>query len=1114
MNNSDFFVNPLKPLHFLSVFSYINTLSDVFYSENLLTIQDQFKPIPIVNSLCEYLHKNNESTETKMLLSHILLLKGSDLYGSKENETVDLDYANAMIDHIIGSIVFSKYINSFGYLAALVNSTNNLTLSFFKQKVVKDLKSAKYLNEDGSVSNMSELTVKWVTEKLIFPLFPQPEYDLKIIDVDYIYAQAGLILARSARINPHNISFDEFIAISQSIEEAVLQGQIDKSALKIFELPALLYFAHKKKEFFRKEKIVNIISSEHFWTDAFNLLFSDLNVTYEKITKLQEENPAYQFNLALSGYKNRTKLAEDTLRNLCPLENESDYTTEVKEYKYYNSNWYCKKDNRLLPDINKLYSEQNKKIADKFFLLEKALIRKAFDENLTKLIDSQNVTIFPLKVRSTPVGTRHSLNQKVNYSTDIFLIRINKIPHIYALIRNENNISLLSAEPDMELFVQKLGLKKGSNFVIPSPSKPIKDSSQTFENFTTNIAKPRAEHFQNQLDLHGYEATTGEKVIEVLKQFIPFYPCKEAYERGRTEEIAFTCMLDLFAVIPFAGEFINIGFKLTNAGLKSLLIGASTNIKTAVLRTSISLALKSGIRVISGEVAKEFSKIITLELFKDVAIATFRLLDPGLEFAYILGKSAVKAIHNLFSIIGKKVPSLSRVLQSFKNVKQKVEVTPKQVGLFNDHKIYVNSISGVDGYGCKYILLPEGKVEFRRVLGYKSEQLVTVIRVTKKGRIIYKKFDLKTAETYGPEMEIRNDILQMVIPSLAVRLKMIKVIGLNGGGKLPSERLADQNAMLERREEAVSLVVRYSQISEDLARETLSQYVLEETKSPVKFAEGWIIFGEVPEWSKVLKLVDRKIFESLRYDAHLEDLHLTEEVAVKRINEFYGENYVKDVTQSDPSILFQIYSGNLLHSSVTFEDYYAITNWVGSGYTRIMFANPEAWRMQSAFYRLALRQADDSAELLSRVLYRGESRMDLNLVSLSEGQIYEFNRFVSFSEDSDISKGFLNLEGGWATEIFYELTLDSPFLAANIYRVFPTPQKEAVILPEVKFLIEKVEHLMMEGCLVVKVHMKNLPVSKPEWLAQLTNNIKLRQDWEDQFFTQSVINDFDVSLLN
>ncbi|XP_043465955.1 uncharacterized protein LOC122500879 isoform X2 [Leptopilina heterotoma] len=103
-------------------------------------------------------------------------------------------------------------------------------------------------------------------------------------------------------------------------------------------------------------------------------------------------------------------------------------------------------------------------------------------------------------------------------------------------------------------------------------------------------------------------------------------------------------------------------------------------------------------------------------------------------------------------------------------------------------------------------------------------------------------------------------------------------------------------------------------------------------------------------------LKDPKLYEKLRFNLYLE-VGLSKRAAIERMHNIYNQeemNLIKD----NPEKLFADYLTNKLFDKITFDDYYAIKNFLVNDFPTINVEHHIFWRMKKALYSLVIRQWD------------------------------------------------------------------------------------------------------------------------------------------------------------
>ncbi|XP_043484484.1 uncharacterized protein LOC122512618 [Leptopilina heterotoma] len=199
------FVSPLDTIQIISIFSYVNSLSDFLFIEKYLDKEDQYKHIPIVNALYNYLDDTNDINlhhrlDYKNRKVHLAksLINNTDFYGAKDGEIPDSHFVDKLIEYIVSSLVFEKFTGVYGFIGDILSSVDNDSYQYLMQRFKRSLFGLKFDNEDGKQSVLESRAVYSTFSDIIEPLFPKPKnVTIRVTSVDYIYAQAGKMFLNS-----------------------------------------------------------------------------------------------------------------------------------------------------------------------------------------------------------------------------------------------------------------------------------------------------------------------------------------------------------------------------------------------------------------------------------------------------------------------------------------------------------------------------------------------------------------------------------------------------------------------------------------------------------------------------------------------------------------------------------------------------------------------------------------------------------------------------------------------------------------------------------------------------------------------------------------------------
>ncbi|XP_051154611.1 uncharacterized protein LOC127277492 [Leptopilina boulardi] len=1119
------FISPLETVQVLSVFNYINILSDFLYTEQYLDKNDQHKRIPIVNALYHYLliDKNNKNIQRRKVYLTKKLINGTDLYGAKENETPDLYFIETLFTHIINSLVFDRFVNIFGFIANCIQYTRDDSLINLQHYIKKVLISLTFENEYGDDSELIPLAVDTIFNDLIVPLFPQPTiYPINVTSVDYIYAMAGNMFLRSKETNLFdkylNIrgkvderKYQEYIEIGHVIEQLVLAEKVDKLALRIFALPALINYVYKERK--NLESIQEIVNSEHHWQEAYRHLFTYLNNSFSVMEKIQDNNYRYQFYSAMSNFKNRSTLAREIIEMNCIEISEMVMKSEIIRYENNPQNYKClfPYNDNPLDDLNFLYQETISNITKKYYIYELESSRSVFGNNFINQIDNTTVIVSKglfryfyyggLGITADPV-------QMINASHDLLQFYYPKIEkyEYYALVRHKYNVSLIKEADNPKLFRKTLELDE--NEILRSNQFPtiLKSEEEKFENILKKIATERADVFHKSLESGGYDETQQEWWINFSKSLIPFYSCIKNIKKQNLQEASFLCPLDVLFFIPVAGEIGNIAGKTLSTVGRGFLMITETTLRTLTIRTSIKTLLRVTGKTIVEELSR-FGELFTRETFQNLGISLLRFIDPGFELAFTIGSRGLRCIKALVLQAERRLSTESQFLrEQLFRAEYTLSHYSQRVDQIFKKDVYVNTILGVNsGYGYKYILANGRVAEIRTVYPSLEIPLVRQTEKTNQFKPVkkYSKIDLNTGElipeTYFEDQEgiILSEEKTFEFNFVSLESSLSEGPNLSCDGKCPKSHK-------ERFAEALNYA--QGKISQEVVQEELKKYAFPiKEKTELDFVSDWIKNKELPNWAENYKIEEAEIFYDLRNREVFDNIQLTRIEARQRIESIYPPEYEY---YGSAGIRAEFITTDFIKKKAyklqAFEDYFAIRNYCSAGYKRITANTNEARQMKNAIYRLAIRQSEDFIHDYAKVLFRGENRVSESIDKLFvPGEELIFHRFTSTTRKLEAALAFTGSSRYPFRKVVYEMEFSQPYLRANVEDLSPLEEYESILLPGTKFQIREVIYESgNQNYVIVKLKHKHELITKAEWQMQVMNEIKKLKDTQTLFYAK------------
>ncbi|XP_051154610.1 uncharacterized protein LOC127277491 [Leptopilina boulardi] len=1132
------FISPLQAVHVLSIFNYLNTLSDVLYAENFLNDHDQHKPIPVINAMYHYILKENNSGQIDIHYRkcHLTrqLINGTDLYGAKEHEIPDPYYIDMLFNHIVNNLVFDRFTNVFGFIAEVARNTESDSLLQLLNNLKETLASLKYENEYGDDSQLDPIVVDQIFIELIEPLFPRPKnLSLQFTSIDYIYAQAGKMFLKLDQsdtiVDPVLIQvnltkdiekqYQEFIEIAHFVEQLILSEKVDKTALKIFALPALINYVYKEKENLQSTKTVAILSSPNHWKQAFRHLFTYVNDAFLSMTTKQEKDYRYQFSLALANYKNRSTIARELLEINCASTSEAEMQQEIINYENNPQDYKCliSEDYHSLPDLNSLYHDMINNITNKYYIYELESSKMAFGKNFINQMDNTHVVISKGLIHYVYSGsmtiTAESV-QLVSESHDLlqfYYPRTSKYEY-YALVRKGYNVSLIREANDPELFRKSLGLHEYEPLRDNYFPTVLKTKEEKFDQFLTRIAQERSEIFRKKLETTGYDETNQEWWTNFALSLIPFYTCIKDIKGNNIDEAKFVCPLDGVFLVPIAKEIGLFLIKAAQVAEKAIVSLTETTMRTVLIRTSLRTTLRITEKSLIAEFAR-FEELFTDKTLKNIGISLIRLIDPGFELAFTIGQKGLRTIKSLVIQAERKFSTLSQIVKSrLTSAQYTLSHFSKKLEYKFGKDVYLTYVFSKDvGYGYKYIPL-KNKIAEIRTIHPLNEEFPLVHRSGESK--IYEKIDLETERLIGEEYF--NDEEGIVSDEQSFEFNIINNDNdvLVEGGKIMTSLLQTFKSR-KTLQEAVDLALKKRKLPEIEIRNELKKYAFPQSeRMEINFVHEWMNNPELktPLWAEKYKLEEPDLFFQLKYKETMDTPHLTIDDAKEKINALYPKEQHSDIIKELPvEQLLMDFKDKQAYNSARFEDYYALRWYGGSGYRNMAGTTHDARRMKNAIYKLAIRQSESPNEEFASKLFRGEGRLPEAIekeLSNINGD-FEFRRFTSTSTDVNTAITYSLKGQSPRTRVMYVMSFRNPIVRARVEDLFVLTEKETILLPGTKFHIDKIDRYVDElesgvkqNC--IRVEMTHIDVPKEERQKEIMHEIHKLQKTDTIFYPEEV----------
>ncbi|XP_051168437.1 uncharacterized protein LOC127286158 isoform X3 [Leptopilina boulardi] len=1080
MNDTSVFVQHSSNFQFLSICHYITTLGVIFYNKGLITLKQRNQTVPVLNTYFQYLHNSNNVSEKKLqLLKNVLI--GTDLYGGGENETLDLKYVNETYQYILNTALFSHYGHITGYLAGIINKADNTSYSklmkTIKQELFNNYTSIDYCLKTNKSKKLTFLSAKKVFFEYILPIFPEPENkDMNIMEVDYLYAMAGLKIVKSILGETLNASFGDLISITREFDLQEAYGnETYEIMLAAFSTPALFFYASKEKETFR-EKYQTLFNAE-FWNEVYENLFSNINLEMNKIENHYfENNLYYKLEKEIKELKNRRLLATTILEKHCNYsgfkEHENEYVTNYMSYYHFfikiSVPSGCSVKN--LPELKVVYEKQFENVRKTKYEIEKIAIRKVLnDSKVIEKLDSKSIVSdakakdYPMYMANMP-PMASKINPKVYL---LFAIKEEGKTDFYAIIDNDNVLSLLVRSDNKQEFGNVIANDPYTEMEINIIANDLKFAHEDSEAFIERIAEIKTRQFVNKLMVDYKNETTKEKVFNFLKILVPFYNCIESVKADSKTGAAISCPSDVLTLLPVESLATKYATKMSDnfvIGLSEKYLIRSTFASTASASRLTSLYQVS--KVLARSVSQE---IFTKHLLKDLSITFLRVIDPGIESINNLGKFGYQKLHKIYNTMIKKIPKntnlkllLTTVLKKL-NTNMKLStfngLIPKVLRDENNYKLvqyyYPN---GENFFGPTCISSFGNTAELRTIEGnpFQVPVLPTKDDINK---IFYREYIPATTEISNVKLEMgENDLLRSDLPYLNADTKIIptyKVIPetSKGSGDLYSkESLTNIDVSGMERHEIIRKLIPYLNLDEDR-----------------KIIKDYIVYHNTNEWNKTPMNPDTSqgnVPSELQSDNIPSTSRLSEGLVQSNFKStlWYGENNYREMLLSLEDLKPK--------------------NWAD------LYKKKERLIMlQKNIEKIRWNQDRVFHEMPKELWFKQTLNRPYIVKYLEQmkGQDFYFNDITLLTDIRPSEINLVNKKSySLTTEIRYHMTIDSQYGLVDLAEFDKSWKNQFVVFPELEFHVVNAEFKNGKDFLLLELKQK--PILKSNWQIQRLQN--------------------------
>jgi hypothetical protein len=668
-------------------------------------IADQAKPLTIVNNLVLYLSREDHKKRITRVVR--ASLKPLGMCGSGKEEHISAERKMRVIAEYLNHAILGMPLDT--WIAKKIQNVSSYHLLWFNNRHLKLLFN-NVLNFPSDKGELTQEARQFYRDNVLSKSLPiltlqlSAEDNKELHSIDITQPRWGFIHAGTMIINDSGagligLTLADIEDVGMTLYIMLRQGIAPEEYFAYFRLPALIYYARNVQG-----ADVSMLTDQKM-QQAFQRYFAYIK-DWEK-----KHNPLEQLPDLIQGWKTRTALA----RNIMTEKNISDKC--VTDYLNSNGKFAvrlseaisiplskhnvkvdsCKYGLELLPNIDKVFKEQNLKLANIASKVDKLVLPRVFDslsEEEQHFIEQSKVDRVRIqfnaqdsfkKVPLPPAAQMGLLESDafvyhipdnidllactLNREERIYALEISKGMNGYALNRVDRNRQAL-----LDLLEDSRVASRDEDYKIRVTSHlTLKEKMEAPQKFIENLARYHKKKLLIELDNRGYDKTTQEKVGDFLLELIPFYTCITESNNGNTKEAISACMFDIIGIVPFSGKVIQTGarFSLAMGGVTS--VALRYGIKQA---TIINMLRQSGVKLIHH--SPFIAKRISPQVIRSLNTEFLGVLDPG--FGLIAGtlKGSLAIMKVIFEMLIDEVPWVSKGLRVvYFNFMKKIVENPK-----------------------------------------------------------------------------------------------------------------------------------------------------------------------------------------------------------------------------------------------------------------------------------------------------------------------------------------------------------------------------------------------------------------------------------------------------
>lgn len=532
---------------------------------------------------------------------------------------------------------------------------------------------------------------------LTLPMSMQDLEELRSLNINeprwgFIHAGARLLRDSGAELEGLTLADieDNGIALHSMLSQKIISPEY----YRYFKLPALLSY------------VEDIYVSDLAAMNSQDM--QEVYVRYFEYVKYWEKknNPVAQLPDLVKGWKTRPALARELLTQYSVSdEYVTRYLNKHSEAKFESKRWERvdlfdgKEFNRFeyqvangsvtLPNIDTVFDEQNRQLADKVSEVDKLLLPLVFNS----LTDAEQKFIEQAKVDRVRIqfNAMHTINKiplsrhsrlgieqsgalvyHVPDHIDLLACSLNGIERIYALdiSAETHNYRLKRVDRDRQALLCLL-----DDSAIPSADHEyklrvtshytLKEQGETSQQYIQNLADHRRKALLKRLESKGYDKTTQEKVIDFLLALVPFYTCITEGMKGSLETAVPACTIDIAGMIPLSMWIGKAGLRFGASLLGSTSVALRYGVRQATIRGAMQETNKEIFKhslFIGKEISPQLARGFGVELLGSIDPTYGLLLLEADDVTDVNDKELeIGAMRNILAVTPNKSRGLERL---------------------------------------------------------------------------------------------------------------------------------------------------------------------------------------------------------------------------------------------------------------------------------------------------------------------------------------------------------------------------------------------------------------------------------------------------------------------